>query len=509
MMRARRGLALDAALLAAWALAIGAMLLHERGLLGRGAVNPATLLRTSDAIERNEQWFGISYQGQRIGFAHTLVTPAEFEGRPGLQVVDQGQMAFTLLSQPQLITVRSSGFIDADWRLQRFKASLESGTYLLKWSGARAGDTLHISVASGASRYETQLYDPTGSAFAAGLVSWTAFHELREGQWGRFLLLNPMALRPEEAFFHVRRREAVGGEEALVVETEFRGLTTTTWVTPEGVVLRESSPLGWELTRISREDAMKTQAAPPAMDLLTTTAVPLTAPLPPPEARARMVWLIEGLTCADVPATGGQRPLPSARISLPEPPAGKSCAVELRQVAPPDGSDTGAPPLKRFLEPSLTVQSDHERLQAQARAIVGDATDPWTQAQAVNAWVHGTLTKRLTVGLPTALDVLISRSGDCHEHTVLFAALTRSLGIPTRLLAGLVAYEGRLFYHAWPEVWVGRWVPVDPTLGQPVADATHLALVEAENEQLVSLAQWIGQLRVRPMSPQEAEADGE
>lgn len=531
MMRAQRGVILDAALLLAWAAAIGSLWLHERGLLGHGAVNPVTLLRAGLSVEDNEQWFGVYYQDQQVGYAHSLVIPTELDGMPGVQLVDQGEMAFTLLGQPQIIQVRANGFIDADWRLQRFTAGLQSGDYTLQWSGKRVGETLHIHVASGQGSADSQLYDPTGSAFPAGLVSWTAFHHLKEGQWGKFTLLNPLAVRPDEAFFYVRRSELVDGQRALVVETEFLGLTTTTWVTPEGEVLRESSPLGWEIRRIPREQAIHTTLDAPAVDLLTTTAVPLLAPLPPParppgppgmaagaggadegragEARTHMVWLLEGIRCADVPTTGVQRPLPEAMLRLSQMPKDPSCVVALDKpvlLAEPDAAASAAPH-RRYLEPSFTVQSDDPRIAAQARAVIGEATDPWAQAQALNRWVYHTLSKRLTIGLPTALDVLVTKAGDCHEHTVLFAALARSLHIPTRLLAGLVAYEGRLFYHAWPEVWVsGRWIPLDPTLGQPVADTTHLALVEAENEQLVSLAQWIGRLSVRPLTSEEYTA---
>jgi transglutaminase-like putative cysteine protease len=155
-------------------------------------------------------------------------------------------------------------------------------------------------------------------------------------------------------------------------------------------------------------------------------------------------------------------------------------------------------------------------VRATARQIVGDETDPWRQAQALEAWVHQTLAKRMTIGLPSTLDVLAMRVGDCHEHTVLFTGLARSLGLSTRMLAGLVyqggpgppravAGAGRFYYHAWPEVWInGVWLPLDPTLGQPLADATHLGLLEAEGEELLALGRLVGRLSV-----QVVEADNE
>ena len=142
------------------------------------------------------------------------------------------------------------------------------------------------------------------------------------------------------------------------------------------------------------------------------------------------------------------------------------------------------------------MQSDDQRILDKARAIVADRTDPWAQTEAIARWVFLSVTKQLTVGLPSAVDVLLTPVGDCHEHTVLFTALARSLGLPTRMVAGLVYWNGRLYYHAWPEVWIGAWIPVDPTLDQPVADATHLGLSEAENEQLIVLGKFVGRLRV-------------
>ena len=61
--------------------------------------------------------------------------------------------------------------------------------------------------------------------------------------------------------------------------------------------------------------------------------------------------------------------------------------------------------------------------------------------------------------------------------------MARALGLPARIAVGLVYLRGAFYYHAWPEVFVdgGRaaaacWLPVDPTLNQFPADATHVRL---------------------------------
>ena len=156
--------------------------------------------------------------------------------------------------------------------------------------------------------------------------------------------------------------------------------------------------------------------------------------------------------------------------------------------------------LQRYQRPSLFVQSDAAAIIDQARAITSGRTATSDQVTALNQWVYRTLVKRLTIGIPSAVDILANPVGDCHEHTILFTALSRSLGLPTRMVAGLVYQHGRFFYHAWPEVWLGQWLPTDPTLGQLIADATHVGLIEAENENLIALGQFVGQLRIQVLS---------
>jgi transglutaminase-like putative cysteine protease len=99
--------------------------------------------------------------------------------------------------------------------------------------------------------------------------------------------------------------------------------------------------------------------------------------------------------------------------------------------------------------------------------------------------------------------------GDCNEHTVLFTALARAVGLPTRMAAGVVLVdlhgEGPAFYyHAWPEVWLGAWHALDPTLGQFPADATHLRFVVGGLDQQVDILRLIGSLRVEIVDSSQA-----
>ena len=111
-------------------------------------------------------------------------------------------------------------------------------------------------------------------------------------------------------------------------------------------------------------------------------------------------------------------------------------------------------------------------------------------------WVHKHIKPSPTLSVPSSLDVLSSKKGDCNEFTCLFTALARASGIPTRMIAGVVYLEGSFYYHAWPEVFVERWIGMDPTLGQEVADATHIAFLEGGVKEQVGLIDYIGKIKI-------------
>jgi hypothetical protein len=54
------------------------------------------------------------------------------------------------------------------------------------------------------------------------------------------------------------------------------------------------------------------------------------------------------------------------------------------------------------------------------------------------------------------------------------------------------------YYHAWPAVYLdGCWEAIDPTLGQDVADATHIMLLQGGYDAQASLMRIVGKLQVR------------
>jgi hypothetical protein len=153
-----------------------------------------------------------------------------------------------------------------------------------------------------------------------------------------------------------------------------------------------------------------------------------------------------------------------------------------------------------FLEPEPLLESNSPEIRSLAIRLRGAETNPRVVAERINRWVYDSLRKEITVGVPSALGTLRNRVGDCNEHTQLYVALARAAGIPARVAAGLAYLDGKFYYHAWPEVWLERWVAVDPTFGQFPADASHLRFTIGGLGRQAELLRLMGALHVDVIS---------
>ncbi len=322
-------------------------------------------------------------------------------------------------------------------------------------------------------------------------------------------ILDPLSFSTNRAKITITGMEPFEHEgkeiDVYVVETEYEGLSFTAWVTESGEVLKEATPLGWTLVREDREVAVdfRADAMDFKHDFAKLIAVPSDVRIMDPQKTNKSEIYISGVDLSLFHLDGaGQR--------LVEPETGL-IRIEMRR---PDAERSPPIPisddsLSEFLGPSLLIQSDDKRIRKLAARIAGEETSSLIVAERINQWVFDNVRKKITFSLPSAVEVLESREGDCNEHTTLYVALARAVGIPSRIAIGLVYHKGRFYYHAWPEVYVGEWMAMDPTFGQPVADATHVKLLEGGLDQQAKLMHAIGKIRLNIKSfsypPPDAE----
>jgi transglutaminase-like putative cysteine protease len=136
-------------------------------------------------------------------------------------------------------------------------------------------------------------------------------------------------------------------------------------------------------------------------------------------------------------------------------------------------------------------------LAGKANEIAGEEKDPVLIAEKLTRWVAENIKESADDFIPTK--ALSAGKGDCLSRARLYAALAREAGIQSRVVTGLVYQENKGFlFHAWAESLAGKWLPVDPSLGQTPADVTHIKLAEGETPlELALLASVIGQLEAK------------
>lgn len=131
------------------------------------------------------------------------------------------------------------------------------------------------------------------------------------------------------------------------------------------------------------------------------------------------------------------------------------------------------PSLAEYLKATPEFAADRKEVIEQARQIAGNDRDAWSVARKLAEWTHKNLEWKLVASADPVL-TLATREADCTEFSALFVGMARSLGLPARTVSGL-AYNGSSFGgHAWVEVWIGKWIELDPTWGTSFVDATHI-----------------------------------
>jgi hypothetical protein len=436
------------------------------------------------------QWRGVYYRGEKLGFTVSQTVPTA----DGFELQEDGQLQMSLLGATTAAHIRTTAEVDRAFALQSFEFSLDPGTGPIKIAGRVEGKTLRLSVTS-ASGTRTESRDlPEPPMLSLNLSRRLADAGMTPGATLQWTIFDPATLRNAPVKVEVGRRELVRAGNVSIpafrVEMEYSGLHTTSWVTDTGEVVREESPMGLISVREPAERA-KAMAVPNQMriDLLAAAAVV-------PEMRQRI----------DDPRDVRKIRLRLAGADLSSPDLSGTAqtvtgdVVELRdpQQITPSALD---PDLARYLAPEPFIESDAPEIVAEAEKAVRNVAGNRARAEALTRYVNALLEKKPTISLPSAREVLRTKIGDCNEHTALYVAMARAIGIPARINVGLALVRGAFYYHAWPEVYIaegnaGYWLPVDPTFNQFPADATHLRLARGGLDKQAAIIPLIGHLKI-------------
>lgn len=460
---------------------------------GAGALPDVLTLKRPQEVE----WFGLYLLGKKAGWSRSEIAREVRDGRD------------VLVGRATTLVRAVVGATEVERRQEEERVyEARPGGRLLSFRGTWSGDggertvsgtcektTCRAVLVAGGAREERTVADVRDTA---ELVDGARLAAGRRGAIrGGQLDLDKLRVREVEDLFVRRERIAGAGVEeevSVVSEAEVGDRIASEYrVADDGRIVEIR--LGDAI--VARPEPEATARRLDRLDLFALARVPLPRELPR-EVPATIVYRVSGLPASFLHSDARQRFERGADgVTVLTVSARRPAAADPARDTPLERARAGAS--GEDLQATPQANADAPEIRKLAREVAGDAKGTYQAARRLSDHVYRTLEKAYGASHDRATDVLTAGKGDCTEHSILLLALARSLGIPARGLHGLVfARYGdggpALYWHAWVEVRsAGEWIPMDPTFGEPVADATHVALGEGTQVDTVGL---LGALKV-------------
>lgn len=443
-------------------------------------------------------WFIVSLRGQRTGYlkwnAHVHDTP---DGQR-LEIREHVRIFFSVNARSLQIQSTHIAFYDENLQPTR-----------IEFSQNQMGRVTETTVDITDTELEVTIRDPSGThtetiprpdTLGSELM---VFQDALEGNitegWTReFTTFDPF-VNHLDTFqgTYVGTEEAECGELIRVeFVTDELNVTSQVWLDSNGMMYRQKMPalLGAEFVRSTRDEALG-EITGTSFNNTIPTGTPGEDPHRADEVRLQVSTVAGsvGDIIPDTPLQNIEETDDGARVTVrPQQPPTHTVSI------PVTGEE-----FSEYLQANEIAQCEAEEIRALAREIVGDETDAWVCAKKLLDWIHRNLRQVESEPRPvSALEILQEGRGDCSEHAILFSALAQSIGIPTKLVLGLVYMDSGYAYHAWNEVYVGQWVQMDPSWKLYTRGAGHLQIAsgpvsrEAMIKNNIATARTIGTLFV-------------
>lgn len=445
-------------------------------------------LSSPGSLPERDTWMNIFQKDSKIGFSHTTFSKKE----NGYQLQEDVFMRINTMGLVQDINLKTNGLLNDDFTLSSFDFKISSGRFSFSAQGSVSGDILKLKTKSSGAKRSIDIKIKKTPYLVAGILDAVRSADFKPGDEFTFDVFDPATMGQERVAVNIVGKENIINmgrtKRATKILMNFKGTTQLAWIGENGEVLKEKGILGIRLEKTTREDALFGLALESSQDLTKVASIASNVTIENPIRLKVLKFKINGIQFDHVNLNGQRQTLIDNILTV-----NMESLSDLPLVLNINDLETIE---KIFLQPSPFIQSDHEKIQNQAKKITGTENGPLHKAKMLVSWIHKNVKKRPVLSLPDALSTLENRVGDCNEHAVLLAALARASGIPARVETGLVYLNGRFYYHAWNLLFLGKWITADSLFGQIPADVTHIRFTTGSRQQL-DLMSIIGKIRLK------------
>ncbi|MCX7994878.1 MAG: transglutaminase family protein [candidate division WOR-3 bacterium] len=441
--------------------------------------------------EVSEEYLGIFIHGQRVGHTFTKIKTLH----SGLEIETSSQMTINMMDEITTLNTYLFARTDTTYALENFSISIDARGHESKIEGIIKGNKLQITTHSRGVK-QTQIRDIKEKPYIPDVIDILVKRKnLQPGDEITLPYFDPTSQSTGKAKIKIHPRQKVKvfdkEIEGKKIEINFMGIVSYVWLDENNRIIKNETPnLYMEMIPLTKEEALKEVKPQEAFDLLGFFSIKLSNPLP----QDKKISYVK-LELSDITLEGLDLEDDFQKVISKDPLIIEVSKADINQLTPlfvPINENT------EFLKPSAYIQCTHPDIIKEAKRIAGKEKSAINITKRLTNSVYQAIAKVPTPSMPSAIDVLKTKEGDCNEHSILFTALSRALGIPTKIYVGLVNLEGNAyFYHAWCAVWLGKWVPVDPTFNQFPADVYHLKLKEGEISDWAEVMKVVGRLKIK------------
>lgn len=441
-------------------------------------------------------WYGLYFNGEKVGYACNSV---EVDDAGVVTVSENAQFQVLMANAKQRLEVSGKRTYAPEGGLLGFDQELIDPMGPKRFKGRVEGERLTVETTLGGNTTQSTFPKPEES-LADALKQVALIHGgAKTGDELTFSLFEPMYQKEVTGVSRIVGREERIFEGAptqvFKVQTTLPdlGVAIVSYVAENGTTL-EDIIAGVIMMRLEPEEVAKDVDY--TNDVIISNIVKVSQPIENPRGRNELHLDLKGPLTEQHLFNDGRQTMRTIENGFEF--VGKRESLDGFEVA---HLPIENPEATQWLKPSTFVQSDNPKLIEKAKEIAGDERNAAKVSELLCTWVNRNVRTTYSAQLSNALEVLDRLEGDCTEHSILFVGLARAAGLPAREVAGLVYSEGPpagFYFHQWAKVWVGKWIDVDPTFDQPLADATHIKLSEGDLYQQTKLIPIIGQIRIEP-----------
>ncbi len=449
--------------------------------------------QTQEVKDIQEEWLGIFIQGERVGYSFTKITTFE----SGLTIENRSQMTINMMNQITTLATHLFAQTDTAYALNNFSISIETPGHEAKIKGLIKDNQLVLTNYSHGVE-QTQVKEIKEKPYFPDAIDQLVKKKnLKPGDEISIPYFDPTSQSSGQAKLKVHPDEMVKVFDKQFmgkkVEVNYMGVVTYLYLDNDYKIIKSEIPnLYMEMIPITKQEALAEIKPQDAFELLGFFSIKLPIPLP----EDKNITFVK-LKLTDLQTEGLDLSDDYQRVVSEEPLTIDIIQADINELSDFQGA---AQAHHEFLTPSAYIQCDNPEIMKVAKEIVGNEESAILRTKKLVRAVYQMIRKVATPSMPSAIDVLKTKEGDCNEHAVLFTALARSIGIPAKIYVGLVNLRGdAYFYHAWCAVWLGKWVAVDPTFNQFPADVYHLKLKEGEISDWTAVLKVVGKLKIEAL----------